>query len=250
MRTGFSIDKKKETMTGATPTPGRQTRATNATFAATTSRSALVRSRWFILTWRVIIVVASITGVWLFSKSISGFFTELIFFTIQSNLFLAISITYAAWATMKSKSTPAPALKGGVTLYILITALVYNLLLAKPPAPDSIIVPLIGGALNSDLLHILTPIMAILDWLLFDLHGGLRWKHTLNWLSYPLAYLAFALIRGLFVSSESRYPYDFLNADRLGYGGVALNAISYGIAFWLLGLLLVALDRLLSRFTR
>jgi hypothetical protein len=36
----------------------------------------------------------------------------------------------------------------------------------------------------------------------------------------------------------------------LGYGGVTLSAVGLGIAFWLLGLVLCALDRLPARRRR
>ncbi|MBV9616859.1 MAG: Pr6Pr family membrane protein, partial [Ktedonobacteraceae bacterium] len=185
-------------------------------------------------------------------------FVRLLYFTIQSNLLLALCIAYAAWATLRNLPGPAPLLKGAVTVYITITCLVYNLILAKaagssPPTPGTIIVPLLGGTLSNDLLHIIAPLMAVLDWLLFDAHGHLRWRYPLRWLAYPLAYLAFVLIRGVLISGPFQYPYlhypyPFLNVDKIGYSGVALNTLIYGIAFWLIGLAFVIGDQLLARF--
>ena len=76
----------------------------------------------------------------------------------------------------------------------------------------------------------------------------------MRWLTYPLGYLAFVLIRGLlvhgpFVYPNLHYPYPFLNVDKIGYSGIALNTVIYGVAFWLIGLVFVVLDRsVLIRF--
>jgi len=124
---------------------------------------------------------------------------------------------------------------------------------AGPPPAGSILVPFIGGMLSNDLLHIVAPIMAVLDWLLFDVHGKLQWRYALCWLLYPLVYLAFVLIRGLFVTGPFsypylHYPYPFLNVDKIGYRGVVLNTVIYGVAFWVIGIVFVGVDRAIGRF--
>ncbi len=223
------------------------------------SGRAIVSNRQFVVAWRILIIIASLTGIVMGSKSIVDFVAKLLYFTIQSNLILVVCIGYAAWATLRNLAGPSPLLKGAATVYISITALVYNLILAKalagsPLPPGTIIVPFIGGTLSNDLVHIIAPLMAVLDWLLFDVHGRLRWQYPLRWLTYPLGYLAFVLIRGLlvhgpFVYPNLHYPYPFLNVDKIGYSGIALNTVIYGVAFWLIGLVFVMLDRsVLIRF--
>jgi len=228
-----------------------------ATPTSKDARRAIVRNRPFIIVWRVLIIIASLAGIVLDSQSLSDFFTRLTFFTIQSNLIVIGCIGYTIWATWRKTSGPTPFLKGAVTVYIMITCLVYNLILAKSPSttPDIMVVPVIGGAAGSDLLHIVTPFMVVLDWLLLDAHGPLRWRDALLWISYPLAYLAFALVRGLLVKGPFlypylHYPYPFLDVDHLGYGGVLKNTLIYGVAFWLLGLVFVVIDRSFARFNR
>ena len=43
----------------------------------------------------------------------------------------------------------------------------------------------------------------------------------------------------------SEYPYGFIDLDALGWGGLGLNLVLYGGAFYALGLLVVAVDRVL-----
>jgi hypothetical protein len=222
------------------------------------TKRALLPNKILTIVWRILIIVASLTGIFMSSKSISDFINKLLYFTIQSNIMLVVCMGYALWATLRNTNRPTPLIKGAVTVYISITGLVYNLILARtagPPAAGSIIVPLIGGSLSNDLLHIFAPIMAVLDWLLFDVHGNLSWRYPLRWLTYPLVYLVFVLIRGPLVHGPFaypylQYPYPFLNVAAIGYSGVALNTLIYGIAFWLIGLLFVAVDRAIARIQR
>jgi hypothetical protein len=218
---------------------------------------ALLSNRVLIVAWRVLIILISLTGITMSSQNISDFVARLLFFTIQSNLLLAICMGYAVWAMMRNTTGPTPFLKSAVTVYISITGLVFNLILAKalaasPVPAGTIIVPFIGGTLSNDLVHVIAPLMAVIDWLLFDVHGRLRWRYPLQWLTYPLAYLAFVLIRGVlvtgpFIYPNLHYPYPFLNVDQIGYSGIALNTLIYGVAFWLIGIVFVLADRALAR---
>lgn len=221
---------------------------------------ALVPYRLLIVVWRILIIVVALTGITISSKNIGDFAAKLLYFTIQSNLMLAVCMGYAVWAMVRNTAGPSPLIKGGVTVYISITGLVFNLILAKalassPVPAGTIMVPLIGGTLSNDLVHIIAPLMAVLDWLLFDVHGRLRWGYALRWLTYPLAYLAFILIRGVlvtgpFVYPNLHYPYPFLNVDKIGYSGIALNTVIYGVAFWLIGIVFVLVDHTLARLNR
>ncbi|GAB3660938.1 Pr6Pr family membrane protein [Actinocorallia lasiicapitis] len=171
-----------------------------------------------------------------------GYRSQLIFFTNQSNIYLGIVAAYTAWRLWSGRRvTPAPVLTSAI-LFILITGLVYNIVLA----PDAR--PLEGLALFSDTaLHKVTPVLGLLGWLFFAPHGGLRPIHAAIWLVYPLAYFAFVLIRGeILVTPAVRYPYPFLDVTSHGYGGVLWNAVVYAVFFWLLGLLLVFVDKLLA----
>ncbi|RKT86508.1 hypothetical protein SAMN05421805_106161 [Saccharopolyspora antimicrobica] len=191
--------------------------------------------------FRIAVLVAAVTGVYLTSKD--GFADSLVYFTIQSNVLVSVVFAWASWATVRGTGQPPAWLKGGTTLYITITGLVYNLVLADAPFQM--------GAGTSDfsdqLVHVITPVAAVVDWLLFDEHRRFRWAAAVAWLVYPVGYLVFALGRGTLLGTG--YPYPFIDVDVIGYDGLALNLLIYGGAFWLLGLALVAVDRALPRNT-
>lgn len=155
------------------------------------------------------------------------------YFTVTTNLAVA-----AVFTMLAAGRTVRPALLGGVTLAIALVGVVYGLLLRG-------LLELSGGALLADtLLHKVVPALVPLWWLAFAPKGGLGWRAPWVWALYPALYLPYALIRGAF---EGRYAYPFINVDRLGWGGVAINAIAIAIGFVAAGHALVAIDRRMER---
>ncbi|GAA4907352.1 Pr6Pr family membrane protein [Streptomonospora salina] len=174
-----------------------------------------------------------------------------IYFTIQSNTLLAVCFAFAAWAAWRGRPGPPGGLKGAITLYILITGLVFNFVLSDGP---TLVPPAGAGELvgepwwvvdSSDLLHTVAPVLAAADFVLFDRHRRMRWFYAAAWLLYPLAYAVFTTVRGALFPMAG-YPYFFLDVSLLGYGGLIRSLLGYGAAFLVLGLALVAADRLLG----
>jgi hypothetical protein len=163
--------------------------------------------------------------------------SEFVYFTTQSNLLVGLCFLWGAAAGRRS--APPPFLRGAVTLYMLVTFLVFHGVLANPASGFG------NGAqhfgpLHNILLHTLTPILTGTDWVLIRV-GRARWWWSLAWQAYPLGYLAFALVRGTLVGS---YPYPFLDVHSLGYGGVSGVSAALLVVFVLLGLVVVAAGRI------
>ena len=194
-------------------------------------------------TVRLITAALALAGILLTAAGPAKLLGLLPYFTIQSSLLYG---GYVAWISRRAGTETDPVRKGAVTLYVAITGLVYHLVLDNPhsgfaaPAVDRVLIDAIGN----QLLHTVVPLLAVLDWLVFDARGRFRWRYAGYWLAYPLAYLAFALVRGAIVDE---YPYPFLDVDELGYRGVTITALVFAVAFWLLGLLFVLIDRLPRR---
>ncbi|MGW5013067.1 Pr6Pr family membrane protein [Micromonospora chalcea] len=195
---------------------------------------------------RLAVVLAVLAGIVLTALGPATLTGLLPYFTIQSNVAVGVLAGYAAWCALRGRPEPPSVLKGAVTLYITITGTVYHLVLANPASPFAMAQPdrQPGEWWGNQFLHTVVPLLAIADWALFDRRGRLRPRYAAWWLAFPLAYLGFALVRGLVVD---RYPYPFLDAGQLGYDGVTVSAIGFALAFWLLGLLFVGVDRLLAR---
>ncbi|EGX60980.1 hypothetical protein SZN_05083 [Streptomyces zinciresistens K42] len=173
-------------------------------------------------------------------------------FTIQSNILLALVFTLAARRSWTARRPLPSSVTGATLLYALITGLVYHLLLAGTASPYTLPGVLTGEAadptgwhaLTNHVLHTVTPLAALLDWLLLTPPGRLHLRQAATWLLYPLAYLAFTLARGEFLApgAPGRYLYPFLDVARHGYKSVLGNALLLGLAMYALAILLVALD--------
>ena len=103
-----------------------------------------------------------------------------------------------------------------------------------------------ADTMHNLLLHTVTPLLAAIDWLLVN-RDRVRWWYAGAWLAYPLAYLAFALVRG---ALTGRYPYPFIDVGTHGYPAVAVNATVFAVLFFLLVLLLSGLGELARRIRR
>lgn len=166
--------------------------------------------------------------------SIVGALAEMVrYFTVLTNLLVAMTFSEAALGRRISAFT-----FGGVTLAILLVGVVFALLLNG-------LLELSGGARLADtLMHRVTPLIVPLWWLAFARKGRLGYRDPLLWMLYPLAYFAYALARA---GQDGRYPYPFMNVERIGWLQTGLNAVEIAAGFLLAGLLLVRLDRHLAR---
>uniref|UniRef100_A0AAU2JQN3 Pr6Pr family membrane protein n=1 Tax=Streptomyces sp. NBC_00049 TaxID=2903617 RepID=A0AAU2JQN3_9ACTN len=198
--------------------------------------------------FRALIAAAAVVGV-LVECAYGSVPVVLSFFTVWTNILVAVVFTLSAVRAWQRRPDLDPLYRGGVLLFILITGLVFHLVLANPSSPFNVVEELdkLSGAkaVANQLLHTVTPIGAVLDFLLLTAPRTLRPRHAAQWLAFPLAYVTFALIRGALLSpgTRTRYTYPFIDVAQYGYGRVALNAVVLGIAFYALGLALVAADR-------
>jgi hypothetical protein len=157
------------------------------------------------------------------------------FFTIWANIVVAVVMSGVA---LGQRWAQRSVLLGGTTLSILLVGIVYGLLLRG-------LLELSGGDLLADtLLHKVTPILLPLWWLAFAAKGQLNWVAPWIWTIFPLAYLPYALLRGL---AEGKYAYPFINVTKLGWSGVAVNAALIALGFIVAGYGMVWVDRRFGR---
>ena len=170
------------------------------------------------------------------------------YFTIQSNILLAVVFALSARRAWAARRPLPSAWTGATLLYITITALVYHLLLADASPVFSMTgstSALTGRQwISNQILHTVVPIAALLDWLLLTPRGRLHLRQAATWLLYPLAYLLFSFARGELIlpGTPGRYLYPFLDVDLHSYKNVLANALLLGLAFYGLAILLVGID--------
>lgn len=165
------------------------------------------------------------------------------YYTMQTNLLAAIWLTLAVIFHFNSNRLKKVegALKGGITIYILITFLGYAIMLSslyKPTTPYGIFTNLV--------IHYLVPIAFVIDWVFTVKKVKYRWVNLVLWIIYPILYIVLSILHGKFLGS---YLYPFLNIDTMGLGYYFLALGILVIVFLASGSLLILINRAVIRRT-
>lgn len=179
------------------------------------------------------LVVAAVTATYVdaASRTTVNPFNFFGFFTMQSNLILAGLLAWMCVRHLRPGATSGEVsslIRGIATTNIVIVGLVYALLLAPLGAEGGVPEPW-----ANTVLHIVTPIYAVLDWLVFGDRQRLSWRRLWVVLVYPLGWIAVVLVRG---ATDGWVPYPFLDPE-LGYGVVSVYAAAIAVSFIAVGAL-------------
>jgi hypothetical protein len=167
-------------------------------------------------------------GVTNLAVSFANFFS---FFTIESNVLTVVIGLVGAFLLLARKGGPDPlwfnGLRAGVTTYMVVTGIVYNLLLRGIELPQGTTVPW-----SNEVLHVVAPLWMLIDWLFVPGRRPLEWKAIWGIIVFPIVWVVYTLIRGPITPDEMQdnpfwYPYPFLNPNlsQNGYLSVSFYVI-------------------------
>ena len=189
----------------------------------------------FIFYSRVLLFLAAFTGVYLEITKRGGF-GMLLYYTVLSNLLVTVFTAYLLYVMRQSgenwQSQRLLRLKGGVTMSIMITCVIYHFMLA-PIATDFY-------RLENFLCHYIVPLWFLADTLLFDKQGQYKIWDPVLWTILPLVYMIFALFNGLVLklpvpnSKVSPFPYFFLDVAK-GWDVVIKWCLTIFVAYMVAG---------------
>ena len=215
-----------------------------------------IKSKALSVAWKLLLVAFATFGLLDGSGILAGHYESGFphMFTNISNLFAwGYFLVAAIWMARRNSSTetaaPACNVKYTATISLLVTMLIAHFLLFDAMFQNGQLV------VHLVILHYIVPIMALLDWLLFDEKGKMVIWGPLAWMSLVLAYLAFTMVGvGVFgmylgggtTADISPYPYTFLDPTISGVGGVAIFCVIMIAAFLALGFVLYGIDRLMG----
>ena len=145
----------------------------------------------FIFFSRTLLFFAAFTGVYLEITKRGGL-GMLLYYTVLSNLLVVIFTAYLL-LKMRSggdswQSAGILRLKGGVTMSIMITCVIYHFMLA-PLTTDFY-------RLENFLCHYIVPLWFLADTIIFDKSRQYKLVDPMLWTSLPLLYMIFALLNG------------------------------------------------------
>lgn len=160
------------------------------------------------------------------------------YFTIESNI--ASVVVLLVGGVLAPQSPRWQAVRGAVTLYMVITMVVYAVLLAKVDV-------MLNDKWINDVLHRILPVVLLLDWVLVAMPQRLRPSPALigQWLIFPMIYGIYSLIRGPIVDW---YPYPFLDPRQQGYVSLAIGLVVLTVVFAILAVAMASLGDLLGRW--
>lgn len=90
----------------------------------------------------------------------------------------------------------------------------------------------------------MTPVLFVLWWLVAGADGSTRWRDISWWMIYPIAYLAYALLRA---PIAGEVPYPFLDLAKNGATSVAVSALAITGLFLMLCIVAVLVDHGVTR---
>lgn len=171
--------------------------------------------------------------------------TALNFYTLQSNLWvfilelvllvLTIIEDVKQVSIIKEKMV---VLKFVMTVAILVTFIVYWSMLAPYVDQKNVL------ALSNVILHAISPILMLVDFLVFDREYTFKKNNVYLTIIPLLYYLIFAMVRAeisdTVFTQGSRYPYWFIDIDTFGWLG---NINGPGVIYWAI-LVLIGVEAL------
>ncbi len=157
------------------------------------------------------------------------------YFTVLTNLLVALSLSLSLQNTRPiARWCQRPGVASAVAVSIALVGLAYHVLLRHVWDPQGL------QKLADVTLHYAVPVLTVLHWWVAVPPARMPWRAPLVWAVWPLAYLVYALLRGLWLQS---YPYPFIDVAVLGYPRSLLNALALLVVFLLVGTLFVAAAR-------
>lgn len=181
-------------------------------------------------------VISALAG----SRSFMGGRTVFMYFTIQSNIAIALICAFGAVLLAKKQIIGGAwyVIKFVGTVAITLTGVVFCFVLA----------PTMGKAawnLQNTLTHVIVPLASVADFFVTGVYGSIRKRSVFFVLLPPLAYVLYAgvgYIRGWQFAPGMRYPYFFLNwGSPAGAFGFSRQMPYMGCVWWILILLIFLL---------
>jgi hypothetical protein len=186
------------------------------------------------------LIIVGVLGIVLtaLSTDFMGGAAVFLYFTVQSNIFIIlmalITLVDEVVSIFTKKSFMNQVLlyiKFSATIAITITFIVFFTMLAPLLGPDYLL------SFNNFSLHAIVPIIAIVDFILFDTKINLSYPKSLFGCIPPLCYMVFVYV-GVplkFQYGENiKFPYFFLDYDTNGF----FFEKGLGIMFWIFVLLI------------
>ena len=204
--------------------------------------------------FKLLVIMSLLAGILLNVVHTTSLSAILSYYTLQSNMIcLAMFVGIMVMIVLKKdyrSDNKYYILKGAVVMAILVTAIAYQVALAPNGFQMDISYTMRPERYWANLfVHVISPMLVLLDYVLFDPKGNLKYKYPFIWLCIPWGYVIYVYIynalggRFFGIGGSREYAYKFLDYKQIGYLGVIKWILVFTIAIFVLSNILVFLDR-------
>lgn len=212
-----------------------------------------MKERKVSIIFKLLVVMSLLVGILLNVVHTTSISAILSYYTLQSNivcLIMFLGIIIAIMSKNNYRTSIYYLLKGGSTMAILITGITYQIALA----PNNFYME-VSYTIQTErywanlLVHIVSPILVLLDYVLFDEKGNFKYYYPIIWLFLPLGYViyvySYSARGGSFygIGGSREFAYIFLDYNQIGYASVFKSIMIIAILILLVSYIFVFLDR-------
>ena len=219
-----------------------------------------INNRLASLIYKLSLLVVCLLGLLMNVGIFMGTYRPFVFlyYSVLSNLACFVFYAVAAGITFRNINKTgqfgtvkfAPHFKGGIVMMMLLNIIIFIFVLAGNSGTSAV------GTLSNVIVHIIVPLMVLVDWSLFDKKGSFTGTDPLIWLAIPFAYYALVLFFGephlVYVEyfGGVHYPYRFIDPERILWAPVLFNLFILILIYVALSYALFGVDRVLGNRAR
>ena len=199
------------------------------------------------LVYRILLVIVAAIALYL-NFNLFGV-KGLLYFTNLSNLLCLIYFTILIVLTLLKKVNRNDTyyiIKGMITMAITIKMFMYNLVLSGDDGMGAFT----GHQLECNLVHLIVPLMVILDYIIFGEKGNLKKEYPIIWslilIIYQLFVIIYVALGGTFMDNLT-YPYFYMDINEYGTLGIMFNLLIIYIFFVGYGTIVQKIDNWLGK---
>lgn len=206
--------------------------------------------------YKMFTIFSLIAGIFLNLSNTYSIRALMSYYTLQSNVICLIAFIIVLTLELLDRQYKTDIyylIKGGLVITIAITAIIYHIALAPGGFQmDALQNSISNKMLANFLVHTVSPLLVLLDYILFDEKGHFKFFYPILWLIQPLNYVVYVYtysnLGGSFynIGGSRQFAYFFLDYNELGYMGVLKWLLIIILGILIISEILVILDKFLK----
>ena len=199
--------------------------------------------------YRLLVIISLFVGIALNIFHVSNAMKIMAYYTLQVNVIsLATFVIFEILDFLKKQYKDSYVyylIKGELIVSVVLMMIVYVVALT----PKHFQMTQTKNKIADIFVHVISPIMIIIDYALFDEKGNFKYYYPIIWTLFPITYVIFVYTYSYFggkfynIGGSKKYAYPFLDFERYGITNVFVWTLLIGIVIIIIGMIIVFFDR-------